>query len=97
MEFYISLIFHHLTYSSKIQNEIAFVSDKTTPFARYRNCKGISIPNFSFQPLLESINADYLLLIIRLLLLERKVILIRDNFNNNAIIIEGILMLIYPL
>lgn len=99
IEFYISLIFHHLSYNPSIQNEITLISDKTTPLAKYYNYKAstITIPNFTFRPLLENIKIEYLIMIIKLLLLEKKVILIRDNSNDNGIVIESIIMLLFPL
>lgn len=99
LEFYISLIFHHLVCSPSLQSEVALVSDKTAPFARYCNYRaaGLAAPNFSFQSLVESVRADHLVNIVKLLLLEKKVLLVRDSCSENAVIIEAILTLMFPL
>ena len=60
MEFYISLVFHHLSYNSELQNEVEVVMMKDIrnrePFIRYRNYKGVglTLPNFTIQALLEN-------------------------------------------
>jgi len=103
MEFYISLLFHHIYYNSEWQNEVEiFYKDShknRKTFARYRNYKqvGFTLPNFTFQPLLESIKPNRILELIKLLLLEKKILLIRDNYSDNAIIIESLIMLLSPL
>jgi len=81
-------------------NEIAIVSklDKEE-IMRYRNYSeiGITLPNFTFQTLFEAIEPNYILYLIKLILLERRLIFIRTDCSNNTIIIESLLQLIYPL
>ncbi len=103
LEFYLSLLFHHIYYNSEWQNEVEiFYRDNhkhRKSFARYRNYKptGFTLPNFTFQPLLEAMKPNRILELIKYLLLEKKVLLIRDHYSDNAIIIESLLMLLSPL
>eukprot|EP00826_Nyctotherus_ovalis_P005862 TRINITY_DN11337_c0_g1_i3.p1 TRINITY_DN11337_c0_g1~~TRINITY_DN11337_c0_g1_i3.p1 ORF type:complete len:149 (-),score=8.40 TRINITY_DN11337_c0_g1_i3:63-509(-) len=103
LEFYISFLFHHLYYNSKWQNEVQIhYKDKrnnSKTFINYRNYKpeGFTLPNFTFQTLLESIQPRQLLELIKCLLLEKKVLLIRDQYSDNAVIIESLLSLLFPL
>ena len=103
VEFYLSLLFHYLSYNIDKQNEVAIVyTDRTSPhkgLLRYRNYSenGITLPNFTFQTLLESIEPIHIIYLIKLILLERKLIFIRNECNENAIIIESLLQLISPL
>lgn len=99
-EFYISLMLHHLVYNSELQNEVLVTSDNyLLSFFRYRNYKsvGLTLPNFTFQLLMETIELKEILDLVRFLLFEKKVILIRDDCNENAILIESLLMLLSPL
>ena len=103
VEFYISLLFHHIYYNSEWQNEVEiFYRDSRKhrrTFARYRNYKptGFTLPNFTFQPLLESIKPNRILELTKFLLLEKKILLVRDQYSDNAVIIESLLMLLSPL
>lgn len=103
IEFYISLIFYHLSYNSCLQNEIEIVFEnklkKPQRLFKYRNYKevGLTLPNFTVQALIENIEPAHIMELIKLLLLERKVLLISSNCSCNAVIIESILMLLLPL
>jgi len=103
IEFYLSLLFHYLAYNIDLQNEIAIVYKEkgllNKGLLRYRNYSeiGITLPNFTFQTLLESIEPIHIIYLIKLILLERKLIFIRTNCSDNAIIIESLLQLISPL
>ncbi len=103
VEFYMSLLFHHLYYNSEWQNEVEiFYHDSHShrhTFARYRNYKssGFTLPNFTFQSLLESVKPNRILELIKYLLLEKKVLLVRDRYADNAVLIESLLSLISPL
>jgi len=99
LEFYLTLSFHHLFYNGDLKNEVKLVTNKNTYFAQYQNykLKGITPTNFTFQLLIEAIKPRQLLQILKLLLLEKKIILIRDNCDNNAILIESLLVLLSPL
>ncbi len=103
MEFYISLLFHHIYYNSEWQNEVEiFYRDahrQRKTFARYRNYKpvGFTLPNFTFQPLLESVKPNRILELVKYLLLEKKILLVRNQYSDNAVVIESLLMLLSPL
>ena len=98
LEFYISLLFHHLYYNSKWQNEVEILN-KGKPFATYRNYQssGLTLPNFTFQLLLETMKPNKILELVQCLLLEKKIILVKSQYSDNAIIIESILSLMFPL
>ena len=103
MEFYLSLLFHHVYYNSDLQNEVElFYRDhhqRRRTFARYRNYKttGFTLPNFTFEALLSAIKPNRILDLMKFLLLEKKVLLIRDHYADNAVLIESLLMLLSPL
>ena len=103
IEFYISLLFHCLVYKVEAKNEVALVYkdrlNKLQELMRYRNYNeiGITIPNFTFQLLFEKIEPICILNLIRIILLERKLIFIESDCSNNAIITESLLQLVYPL
>lgn len=90
-------------YNSEWQNEVEiYYSDQhkhRKTFARYRNYKpyGFTLPNFTFQPLLDSVKPNRILELVKCLLLEKKILIIRDNFADNAALIESLLMLLSPL
>ena len=98
MEFYISLIFHHLTLNSDLKSEICYTVQEKK-IMRYRNYKENSFypSNLSYQCLVEKIKPDCILMLVKLLLLEKKIILVRNDHSDNAIIIESLLSLIFPL
>lgn len=103
MEFYLSLLFHHIYYNSEWQNEVdIYYQDhhkRKKTFLRYRNYKpvGFTLPNFTFQSLLETIKPNRILDLLKCLLLEKKILLIRNNYADNAVLIESLLMLLSPL
>lgn len=90
-------------YNSEWQNEVEiYYQDHhkhRKTFAHYRNYRdsGFTLPNFTFQPLLDSIKPKRILELVKYLLLEKKIILIRDNYADNAALIESLLMLLSPL
>jgi hypothetical protein len=99
LEFYLTLSFHHLFYNAELKNEVRLVIGKNTHFAQYQNYKlrGITPTNFTFQSLIEAIKPTQLLQILKLLLLEKKIILIRDSCDDNAVLIESLITLLSPL
>jgi len=103
IEFYISLLFHHLYYNCEWQNEVeVFYRDKRNSkrtFIKYRNYRSedFALPNFTFQTLLETIQVNQILELIKCLLLEKKILLIRDQYSDNALLIENLLLLLFPL
>jgi hypothetical protein len=68
-------------------------------FFRYRNTKsyGFTLENYSFELLLQSLKPERIMFLIRCLLLERKIILIKKNFGDIALIMESLVSLLNPL
>ena len=68
-------------------------------FFRYRNTKsyGFTLENYSFELLLQSLRPEKIIFLIEALLLERKIILIKDNFGDLAVIMESLVSLLNPL
>eukprot|EP00826_Nyctotherus_ovalis_P066106 TRINITY_DN9749_c0_g1_i2.p1 TRINITY_DN9749_c0_g1~~TRINITY_DN9749_c0_g1_i2.p1 ORF type:complete len:270 (-),score=71.96 TRINITY_DN9749_c0_g1_i2:380-1189(-) len=103
LEFFVSLLFHYFAYRVNAKNEVAVVyedrSKKLQELMRYRNYNeiGITLPNFTFQLLFEKIEPICILQLIKIILLERKLIFIESDCANNAIITESLLQLISPL
>jgi len=97
IEFYVSLIFNYFMHNVDSRNEIA-ISYKNR-LVRYRNYReiGITLPNFTFKALFKSITPDNIMSLIKLILLERKLIVIKTDCSKNALIIESLLQLISPL
>ena len=103
LEFYISLLFHHVYYNCQLQNEVElYYRDqhrRRKTFVRYRNysTSGFTLPNFTFEVLLSAIKPNRILELTKFLLLEKKILLIRDHYADNAVLIESLLMLLSPL
>ena len=100
MEFYISLLFHYLSFNPKLKNYVEVVnanSDCKTLFS-YCNFNEDShgLSNHCFKVLFERINLKNIIKLLCLMFLERKIILLQDNDSELAIIIECLLELIYP-
>ena len=70
-------------------------------FFKFRNSRSLggclNIENYSFELLLQSLNPDKILLLVTALLLERKIVLIKENFGDIAVIMESLVSLLYPL
>jgi DENN (AEX-3) domain len=68
-------------------------------YFRYRNTKpyGFSLENYSFELLLQSLIPEKLIYLLTALLLERKLILIKDSFGDLALILESFVTLLSPL
>ena len=103
LEFMISMLFHHLWFNSSYENEIQIIfrdiNLQISPFIRYRNQMdyGFTLGNFSFEFLLSKIKPCYIIQIFAALVLERKVLLINNNYGENAVIIESLIALLCPL
>jgi hypothetical protein len=71
---------------------------ETSTFFRYRNTKsyGFTLDNYSFELLL-SLKPERILFLITALLLERKIILIKEKFGDIALIMESLVSLLNPL
>lgn len=68
-------------------------------FFRFRNTKtyGFTLENYSFELLLQSLKPERILFLITALLLERKIVLIKENFGDIALIMESLVSLMNPL
>lgn len=103
LEFYISLLFHHVYYNSEWNNEVqVYYRDsfkRKRNFIRYRNYRsvGFTLPNFTFQALLETMKPNRVLELVKYLLLEKKILLVQRNYSENALIIESLIALLSPL
>lgn len=103
IEFMLSLAFSHLVFSRRLNCEVQVVYSDTAfawkPLLRYRNHRdyGFVLQNFSFELLVKKISPANILRIVCALLLERKVLLLFDNYQQNAVIMESIISLLCPL
>ena len=102
MEFYLSMAFHHLYYNPELHNDIEIVCSKpkTSLLMRFRNCRDspFSLPNYSYKPLLGgNLTALCLADLVRVLMFERKLIIVCDNYGESALLTESLLVLIQPL
>jgi hypothetical protein len=103
IEFMLSLLFSHIYFSSKVNSEVQLVHSgndfEWESLLRYRNYKdyGFVLQNFSFELLVKRISPLNILRIVCALLLERKVILLFHNYQQNAVIMESIISLLCPL
>jgi len=103
MEFFISLFFSHIYHNPGLQNEVSLTfinhSKSQASSFRFRNYKdnGLTPPNFTFKSLLEKVKPSRILDLFKLLLFEKKIIIVSSEYDENAIIIESLLSLIYPL
>ena len=68
-------------------------------YFRFRNTKsyGFSLENYSFELLLQSLIPEKIIFLLTALLLERKIVLIKDNFGDLAVIMESLVTLLSPL
>jgi len=101
-------LFHQLSWNSDSNSEIEIYKKEQhqgnnksyrKSVIRYKNNSEneMYFPHFSFKLLCETINPESILFLVYSLLLERKIILVASDYSNNAIIIESILSLLYPL
>jgi len=103
IECLLSLVFHHFYFNSTIENEVHVIySDQSYNrklFIKYRNHKdfGFSLQNSCFELVLKKIRYIDLVSIVEAILQEKKIILIYENYEQNAVIIEALLSLIIPL
>lgn len=98
VEFYLSVIFHHLFLSLDDSIGVIITSNKT-PFISYRNGMNapMSIHNVCNGLLLQRISISNLFELIKIILLERKLIVVSDNYGDIGHIIECILCLMQPI
>ena len=98
LEFYISFLFHYLYYNSEWKNEV-LITLNGQKLSSYRNCRAtdFTLPNFTFHTLITTMKPNRILELIQYLLLEKKILLVQSQYSDNAIIIESLLSLLYPL
>jgi hypothetical protein len=111
IELYVTLFFNHLYYCDELDKDIEVeekirkhkkkkrVEDESLSYFRYRNTKsyGFTLENYSFELLLQSLKPERILFLITALLLERKVVLIKKEFGDIALIMESLVSLLNPL
>lgn len=103
IEFMLSLMFSHFCFSNYVNSEVQLVYSDSEfnrqPLLRYRNHKdyGLYLQNFSFELLVKRVSPENILRIVCSLLLERKIILLFQNYQQNAVIMESIISLLSPL
>jgi hypothetical protein len=108
LEFYLSTFFHHLHIDgSNLEIEIykkvtdpgnGSLSKKT--LVRYVNTfnkECLRLENYEFKLLFQKVRPKMLMQMFVSLLHERKIILIHNDSSKNAIIIEALISLLYPL
>jgi hypothetical protein len=68
-------------------------------YFRFRNTRnyGFALENYSFELLLQSLKPDKIIFLLTALLLERKIVLIKSNFGDLALIMESLVSLLAPL
>lgn len=103
MEFLLSLVFHYFCFSDRVNCEVRLslgdsgLEDQTLFKYRNHTNHGFVLQNFSFELLVKRISASNILRIVCALLLERKVILLFQNYQQNAVIMQSLISLLTPL
>jgi len=103
LEFYISTFFHHLQLDgSNLQLEI--YKKESAEMARTvvsyvnSNCREcLKLENYDYKLLFQKVSPQILIQMFNSLLQERKIILVHNDVGRNALIIESLLSLMYPL
>jgi len=97
------MVFHHFYFSNQKNNEIRLIYPEGDPehnlILKYRNHTdfGFVLQNFAFDLLIRKILPPNILRILTALLLERKVLLIHANYQQNAVIMQSFITLLSPL
>ena len=96
------MLFSRLEFSNKLNSEVRLVyrcDEGWKTLLQYRNHRdyGLVLTNYSFELLVKRISPANILKLVLALLLERKVILLFRNYQQNAVIMESILALLSPL
>lgn len=73
-------------------------NSKTEALFKFRNMKpsGFQLENFPFDLLLHKLKPEKLIHLVTALLLERKIVLIKDEIGDIALIMQGLLTLLNP-
>ena len=99
IEFYISLLFHYLTYNPMQNNYVEIYKTEHEQIFNYSNSKEnyCSISNLPFKDLLMKITPNNIFKLLSPLLLERMIVLLQDTDNDLAIMLACLLSLMTPL
>ena len=105
LEFYLSVFFNHLYHNESIDSNIEIEGKRPSKslsvetYFRYRNTRsyGFILENYSFELLLQSLKPDKIIFLLTALLLERKILLIKEKFGDIAVIMESLVELLCPL
>jgi len=105
LEFYLSMIFYQLSYNVNSNREIEIYSKDPLTQQQKVMFRYINSPidkffelNFTLRTLLQlNISSMNIIYLVTQLLLERKVLLVSTEYHKNAILIESLLSLLYPL
>jgi hypothetical protein len=99
-EFICQVMFHHIFFSENVQWAISlqFQNNNSLVFRNfYQNNAMFKIDDFDFHLLFDSIgDIDKILRLVRALLLEKKVILIKEDTGDIAIIMQTLMSLLAP-
>jgi len=89
-EFFISFFSHFLYFDSSVTRDIQIdgFGGGGTGQLRYRNRRAneFNLENFAFELLLQTLKPDSILMLVIALLLERKIVLIKDHVGDIGII-----------
>eukprot|EP00826_Nyctotherus_ovalis_P040252 TRINITY_DN3945_c0_g1_i6.p2 TRINITY_DN3945_c0_g1~~TRINITY_DN3945_c0_g1_i6.p2 ORF type:complete len:255 (+),score=38.69 TRINITY_DN3945_c0_g1_i6:135-899(+) len=100
-EFLFSFIFHTLPLNIDEKNDLLLIhnSEPDDILMRYNvDMKQIlHIPNYSFELLIKKICIEDILTLACALMLEKKVVLIFKNYQQNAVIMQSLISLMQPL
>lgn len=98
LEFYMSLLCCTLNFNTHETGGIKIMLDKQ-PFIEYchPSPRPLTETNVSFELLFKCVPAKQIMELINLLLLERKIILVWENYGQLGLIIEPLLLLLAPL
>lgn len=107
IEFYVALFFKHLYWDDSIDKEICIVdSVPAGPLTKVKyetlfSFRSVSascyqLENFEFELLLQTVKPDIILALLNAMLLERKIVIIKDNIGDIAQIIQAIVRLLSP-
>jgi len=84
---------------ANIQDQVSKTnSSKTVPLFKFRNLKpfGFQLENFPFNLLLQKLKPAKLVHLVTALLLERKIVLIKEDIGDIALIMQGLITLMNP-
>jgi DENN (AEX-3) domain len=97
-EFYLSVLFHHLFFSLDDSVGVIITFNKS-PFMSYRNGLNapMSLENLSYGVLIQKMPIKNLIELLKLVLLERKIILVSDGNGEIGNLIECVLCLLHPI